>query len=394
MRAPFTMRPQAIHQIGTLVVVLVASSAVLAWPPGGNGGGKGGGNGGGGEDPPPPPPLGVIYFTGAVDGEVTTYELVPDGSSVQQVSELDGLNDPSDPYTVAYPYGGGFPTNWTYGADGHRWWIYFRLIRTENPTPTSTRYFYDLFATPDGVTEIRVTNFSDDNIVINLNSKPPAWATGSDAFISFMGGDVDDFVHRLYRVWISADDLEAEYNGTPTVTLPVVPTDAVITEIVLDAPTISGANFRHHTWSPDGNQVVFVMDDGVSADRETLWRLDLDTDVIEPIFADSTSSPHIRWSRDGSLIASADLGDILVMDPNVPGSEVVVVDGSIGAPYTHPLWAPDGSQIAFLQKSYSKRHKQNQYKIYSISLDDGSVREIGKNSDPLSYKRLLEWTEE
>jgi Tol biopolymer transport system component len=346
--------------------------------------GGGGGHGGGGGSEPAPP--GFIYFTQNPNSEIHTYELVPDGSVVSEVSELNGLDS-------GVPYGSGIPSSLRYGADNHRWWIYFKVVRTEQTGPNSSRTYYDLYATPDGVTEIRVTNFSDADIVVGYNGILPQWSTGGDWFVSFNGIDVNLLVNSLYRVYVSAADLEDAFNGEPTLSFPILPNDER-TEVVWDADNLYSGNFRYHSWSPAGDQVVFVMDDvNVAGKDESVWRLDLgENPNLVSLWGDAYPSAHVKWSPNGALIAFSDLGDVIVMDPNSPNDWMTLGDGSIGSPNTHPLWSPDNNSIAFLNTTY--KGLTPKYKIYRTSLSGGRPLDISKNLDSKTYKPLLGWTPE
>lgn len=99
-------------------------------------------------------------------------------------------------------------------------------------------------------------------------------------------------------------------------------------------------------WSPDGQQIVYTLDD-------ELWIANADGTGAEPVF-DPGTEPEDRpgpsyspaWSPDGSLIAfnAYDLGlfYITVVAPDGTGMTRLTKTESVD-----PNWSPDGSKIAY-----------------------------------------------
>lgn len=117
-------------------------------------------------------------------------------------------------------------------------------------------------------------------------------------------------------------------------------------------------------WSPDGKMIAFIHADDFDADGnpvdEQVWVMDANGSNPHALTTDPARKDELpEWSPDGSHIAYASGSDgsegIWLMDPD--GSKQHQISGCAPADVAPcaagsdfgPVWAPDGSQIAFLR---------------------------------------------
>jgi len=101
-------------------------------------------------------------------------------------------------------------------------------------------------------------------------------------------------------------------------------------------------------WSPDGSQIAFQRDPGLSPE---IWTSKADGTSLRQLTS-STSDRHPSWSPDGAKIAFASdraagstLSDLFVM--NADGSAQVNITNTPTVDEDYPVWSPDGAKIAF-----------------------------------------------
>lgn len=139
--------------------------------------------------------------------------------------------------------------------------------------------------------------------------------------------------------------------------------------------TTSAENDQQPAWSSDGQRIVFAR----SLDDGRLFVMDADGGGQRRLTGDALEEGEPAWSPDGSTIAYS---------RRTPGRDVreiwlVDADGSnprpltkLGVAATGPAWAPDGSTVAFAANPGGAR-----YGIFTIAVDDGSVKRVGTAPD-------------
>lgn len=364
-----------------ITIGLLSASFVLAEKGGRAEGGKGGGKPGDNTLLP-----GVIYFEKCFNCGTPDF--------FTHLYRMNTLGIESTPLALPDNFGGAQSNN-VYGSDEHHWYLYFRDVRTDvitNPDGSeSTRTWHELFASPNGVDEIQVTDFTTDEnfIILTHDTSTIAWSTGDDLFFSFPARDRVENKGGLYRIRVGADDLEAAFNGKPSpISFPVAANDPDLVELIWDSPR--SMDFRRHHWSPTGDRLVFVMNDTDDERDEDLWLLDL-TNADGPVhlWTDSSSSAHPRWSPDGSMLVFADLGDLILMNPDQPNDWSILVSGWFNA-NSEPAWSLDGSHIAFVQLDVTNR-RGFIYRIFRVPVTGGKPMDISKELDKFVPKRLIGW---
>ncbi len=101
----------------------------------------------------------------------------------------------------------------------------------------------------------------------------------------------------------------------------------------------------HPTWSPSGEQILFVSfrEEGKES---SLYLMDADGNNIRKVLDNWYSRSHAAWAPDGKRIASVRDGVLYII--TLDDESVVPVAqtgfGSVG----DPAWSPDGKEIAFI----------------------------------------------
>jgi Tol biopolymer transport system component len=123
-------------------------------------------------------------------------------------------------------------------------------------------------------------------------------------------------------------------------------------QVALDVP----GEHHHPDWHPDGTQLVFTS----SAESDTLYALDLETNIARPLW--ECSDPCIgddeaAWSSDGLQIvfvrAKEPVADdiptcaLMLGDPVSGDVEQIGPDRSCNDRETFPHWSEDGSRIVY-----------------------------------------------
>ena len=104
----------------------------------------------------------------------------------------------------------------------------------------------------------------------------------------------------------------------------------------------------HVSWSPNGDSLVFALDDG---ERFSICKLSLSGSGIECISDHEFCDSNPKWSPDGKMIAfdafvaAQDYGVFVV--PSNGGEIVRLMDRGKPIDASSPQWSPDGKTIAF-----------------------------------------------
>ena len=126
---------------------------------------------------------------------------------------------------------------------------------------------------------------------------------------------------------------------------------------------------HHHSWTPDGQQILFndrvsVGEDGASEPR--MFFIDFDG-TGRRVAVDEPIGSHPLMHPDGTSILDSDRDGVYVVRLDGPRVERLAAfarsfDGSHHGTHPHPVWNPDGSSI--LYNSAESGHSE----VYHISL--------------------------
>ncbi len=130
-------------------------------------------------------------------------------------------------------------------------------------------------------------------------------------------------------------------------------------------------------WSPDGNDVVFVLNIN---NGEDIYIATFDGDPIRLTFNPRIDSDP-AWSPDGRYIAYSSQLDldpwnfeIMIMNPD--GSNIINLTNNPGEDRS-PTWSPDSKKIAFS----SNRDENFNWEIYVMNVDGTNPRNITNNAN-------------
>lgn len=381
----------------SLALILCVYAPPAAAKKGGNGGG--GGGGGGGNNPPPAPP-GTIYF---IDGYFTDDEAT---------LAMDGNGDAKT--LVAEGSVSGTSSRLQYGA-GYRWTLsvepttatYDRVINANGDVIVEDLVQHEVVARrpgPDGFEEIVLTDlFGYVNPTLHSHDEDASlrWANDqADTFFSFKGRDLSNAVtiesdgtttveqpkvrDAIFRVWVSG----AEMHAFADIWMPVTwqSTDAdgdPIVEVAASSPSLGEDNFKHD-WSPDGSQLVYVLDP--SNDIAELWVKTIPDGNLQLVFDAEPTIYDVgnpKWQPTGSKIAFWFAGDIYTVEPD--GSDLqTVIHSSARA-----QWSPDGKYMAY-HNIYS-RFTNTFYQLDRIDVETGETIGLTTDLDKKLPKYLIDW---
>ena len=124
------------------------------------------------------------------------------------------------------------------------------------------------------------------------------------------------------------------------------------------------------SWSPDGKSIVYQYTDmrGDTLLKNGLWVISPDGTGARQIF--KGLAEHAKWSPDGRFIVfDADTGNSIKIIPAEGGNAISFLPDSIHIQNGGlPCWSPDGSQLAFLERSG--------FSICIYNMKAGSVKSI------------------
>jgi serine/threonine protein kinase len=146
-------------------------------------------------------------------------------------------------------------------------------------------------------------------------------------------------------------------------------------------------NFRGLTYSPDGNYIYFVHTDKSNPNWACLWQMPALGGTPRQLVRDIDSP--IAFSPDGRQFAFArgvaGTGEIRVVLAGVDGSGERILASLPAAFWNGPDWSPDGKKVAVTTTEVSYARGV----ISTISVSDGTVREIYSTPQPLGQARWL-----
>jgi hypothetical protein len=358
------------------VVVLMAGVGVAAKP----------GSGG-------PVPSGTLYFRTQFD----VLAMRGDGSQLHSEASID-----NNGYQIA-------PSLDRYGSDGHRWFLFLA---------DGTDQEQDLYATVDGSEWILLVDGglsvhqieTGESIRARLRMLGDvSWSNdGLDRFISipiFYAEDLltfDEFgneqweriltVRGIVQWEVSAADLE-QSNPEPLTSI----YDGRLTWCVTtDAPYF----FDYHAWSPEGDQLVYVLDSiGEFADElrvadVTSGPVDADAGLLIFTSQGLAAPDQPGWSRHinpaDQRISFAYGGSLRTIRPDGSGMQTLVSSGLASVVY--PAWSPDNAYLAYRRRT-QKGFKVT-YTLERVPSGGGSPVVLLSQSESAGGFSVLGWCDE
>jgi dipeptidyl aminopeptidase/acylaminoacyl peptidase len=170
------------------------------------------------------------------------------------------------------------------------------------------------------------------------------------------------------------------------------------------------------TWSPDSRRIAFSA--AREADKSQVYIIDIDGGEARRLTNLETGARNPRWSPDGQWIAfystighsygddfQDELGDvryithlryyhvrnwddgkrqrIFVIPADGSGEAKQLTDGECADEGDHSMaWSPDSRQIAYVSNRDSEWWNTIDTNIFTVSIDDGSVKQITTNRGP------------
>lgn len=141
--------------------------------------------------------------------------------------------------------------------------------------------------------------------------------------------------------------------------------------------TVDSAQNGFPSWSPDGKSIVYQYTDmrGDTLGKNGLWVISSDGTGARQIF--KGLAEHPKWSPDNRFIVfDADTGNTIKMIP-VGGGEAInfLPDSILIQNGGLPSWSPDGSKIAFLERT--------NFSVCIYNMKTGEIKSIFSKADKL-----------
>jgi len=121
-------------------------------------------------------------------------------------------------------------------------------------------------------------------------------------------------------------------------------------------------------WSPDSRQIVFR---STRSGNWQLWRINVDGTGLTQLTNLPSEAHDPAWSPDGSTIAFASQGEIMLMNPD--GSNIRTLPGP-GWEF-RPAWSPDGTRLVY------GSYRGDTSDIYSKKIDNTDERNLTNRPD-------------
>ena len=141
--------------------------------------------------------------------------------------------------------------------------------------------------------------------------------------------------------------------------------------------TRDGTHNDAPSWSPDGKKIVFVSGRGTS---DELWSMNADGSGSVRLTPPGERDEQPAWSPDGRHIA-------FVRKLSRTSARLELIDAAGGGrkvlthrfgDYGHPSWSPDSRLLVF---SYARDPARSRYGLYTVRLDNGAWRRLGRSGD-------------
>jgi len=125
-------------------------------------------------------------------------------------------------------------------------------------------------------------------------------------------------------------------------------------------------------WSPDSRQIVFR---STRSGNWQLWRINVDGTGLTQLTNLPDEAHDPAWSPDGSTIAFASQGEIMLMNPD--GSNIRTLPGP-GWEF-RPAWSPDGTRLVY------GSYRGSTSDIYSKKIDNTDERNLTNSPDSTEW---------
>jgi Tol biopolymer transport system component len=104
-------------------------------------------------------------------------------------------------------------------------------------------------------------------------------------------------------------------------------------------------------YSPDGRRIVFVRDNPVDEEANTLMVVNVDGSNAHALTDQKVGGPSNRWSPDGLTILTDRYGSLLLVPVGGGQPTPINIDEPVTWPASRAAWSPDGAWIVFTQGS-------------------------------------------
>lgn len=314
---------------------------------------------------------GKIGFTALInraESTAATWVVNPDGTGLGKLSRTSGIGGEFGPawspdgskvaFYVDDSVGGSYDL-YVMNADGSGMTRLTDSSRDEtNPvwSPDGTRLAY-VVDNPDGTSEIftmKADGTGKAKLTDGVHDLSPAWSPDGSK-IAFVRGAAD---YDIYTVRPDGIDLKKLTNFSGYEEMPV--------------------------WSPDGSRIAFLSS---QAGETELDVMNADGTGVAKLTDAPTDRPEccvgrVAWSPDGTTIAFGVYGDGNwdLYAVNADGTEQMRLTSESGDEVS-PIWAPNGSKIAFLASPAPSSEGDNggTFDVYTMESDGTGLTELTSN---------------
>lgn len=302
--------------------------------------------------PEPTPPGTVFLGRGGSGGSL--YQIKADGS---------GMTATSLPTITRTD-----PSFYLYGADNARWFVTFDDVGGGR----------ELFAyrIPAGATAPVGPRVQLTSLFPNYSVAYCQWSNGGDSFVSFFAYENSSGFAGLYRIDVSAAQLEA---GGVT---PVGPMDVRFSALVPSfAVYDSSPDVTRWDTSPDGGSVAWVQ-------RHRIWVTRPDGSASPVATCQGDINTFIDWAYQGNKIGFEGLPvgrsatGIYTVDA-ATGTVALVKASTQKDSYTGPKWSPNGAHLVVSTRTVRQQNKTFRMKA------DGTGEFVIYNADPSTPVRWV-----
>lgn len=165
----------------------------------------------------------------------------------------------------------------------------------------------------------------------------------------------------------------------------VVNTDGTGYQVIADNAAGHNDNSSILSWSPDGNEIVFMKQNNVANDFTDIAIANVSTKATRTIYSSSVlTSGQPQWSPDGSKIAyvrgsRGEMNNVHLVVCNADGSNEKVLfsrtNPSLNAMY--PQWSPDSKKISITVTNDVDIFDSSYKSVQIVDVNTGNVTLVG-----------------